>query len=62
MGDQKGNLRAQLVKDGICPSLEAAKELMRRDFVVQIFPVPDAAERASLEHLMLAVLRPRYSD
>lgn len=52
MGDQLGNLRMQLVMDRTCPSVEAAKDLMRRDFVVQIFLVPDAAERASLEHFM----------
>ena len=62
MGNQAGNLRAQLVNDGICSDLEGAKDLIRRDFVVQIFLLPDDKERALFEHFMLAVLRPRYSD
>jgi len=62
MGNQPGNLRAQLVKDGICPHLKAAKDLIRRDLEVQIFLLADDKERALFEHFMIAVLRPRYSD
>ncbi len=62
MGNQAGNLRAQLVKDGICSNIEEAKNLIRNDFVVQILLLPDDKERALIEHFILAVLRPRYSD
>lgn len=62
MGNQAGNLRAQLVTGGVCPDLETAKRLMRDSMVVQVLPVQDEAERAWLEHFMLGVLRPRYCD
>jgi hypothetical protein len=62
MGDQKGNLRAQLVRGGVCPDLVSAKEFIRASLVVQVLAIPDPQDRASLEHFMLAVLRPRYSD
>lgn len=62
MGDQAGNLRAQLVAGGECSDVEAAKRLIRERFGVQILVVENSEERAALEHFMLAVLRPRYSD
>jgi hypothetical protein len=62
MGNQSGNLRAQLVAAGVCADLDAAKRLMRDTLALQVLEVPDAQERASLEHFMLAVLRPRYCD
>lgn len=62
MGDQTGNLRAQLVTDGVCSDLEAAKRLMRGSLAVQILAVEDEEERTWLEHFMLCVLRPRYCD
>ncbi|MHB1756466.1 MAG: hypothetical protein ACYCT9_03020 [Leptospirillum sp.] len=62
MGNQPGNLRAQLVKDGICPNLKAAKDRIRRDLEELIFLLADAKERALFEHFMIAVLRPRHSD
>src|SRR6266853_2857791 len=60
MGNQSGNLRAQLVAGGECPDHESAKLLIRERLGVQILVVEDAEERARLEHFMLGVLWPRY--
>jgi hypothetical protein len=62
MGNQTGNLRAQLVTGGDCVDLDAAKQLIRERLAAQILVVDDYTERTWLEHFMLAVLRPRYSD
>jgi hypothetical protein len=62
MGNQAGNLRAQLVAGGACTDLEAAKELIRGSLAVQVLVVEEDSERAWLEHFMLGVLRPRYCD
>ena len=62
MGNQQGNLRAQLVGAGVCPDLEAAKEYIRANLVVQILVVDDSVERTWLEHFMLGVLTPLYCD
>jgi hypothetical protein len=61
MGNQAGNLMAQIVADGVCPK-EAAKGYIRENLAVQILIIEDAAEQRWLEHFMLAVLRPRYCD
>lgn len=64
MGNQRGNLRAQLQRDEACgcADLESAKEYMRQHLVVQVLTVADKAERDRLEHFMLAVLEPTYCD
>jgi hypothetical protein len=62
MGNQQGNLRAQLVGAGVCPDLEAAKEYIRANLVVQVLVVDDSVERTWLEHFMLGVLTPLYCD
>lgn len=62
MGNQAGNLRAQLVADGICADLETAKRFVRGSLAVQFLVVENEEERARLEHFMLAVLQPRYCD
>jgi hypothetical protein len=62
MGNQAGNLRAQLVAAGECADIEAAKRLIRGKFGVQVLVVENAEDRTWLEHFMLSVLTPRYSD
>jgi len=62
MGDQEGNLRTQLVNDGLCPNIEVAKRFIRDQLAVQVLVVDDRDERTWLEHFMLGVLRPKYSD
>jgi hypothetical protein len=62
MGNQRGNLRAQLVTDGICPDIEQAKLWVSRYCVVQYFIVQEAELRRWAEYYMLSVLRPKYCD
>lgn len=62
MGDQKGNLRAQLVADRVCADIESAKLFIRENLVVQVLVVENDQERTWLEHFMLGVLQPRFCD
>jgi hypothetical protein len=62
MGNQTGNLRAQLVNAGVCKDLEDAKTFIRRDLAVQILVIDDDTDRIWFEHFMLGVLRPRFCD
>ena len=62
MGNQAGNLRAQLVNDGVCHDMDAAKSYVRSKLVVQVLVVHEDKQRASLEYVMLAVLQPKYCD
>jgi len=62
MGNQAGNLRAQLIGSGDCIDLNAAKQFMRESLAVQVLPIANGRERSCLEHFILAVLRPRFSD
>jgi hypothetical protein len=62
MGDQKGNLRQQLVADHVCADCEAAKNWIRSRCKVRFIPVPDDGIRCWAEHYMLSILRPKYCD
>lgn len=62
MGDQKGNLRQQLVSDGVCSDLESAKTWLRDRCRVRFVTITDDADRRWSEHYMLSVVRPRYCD
>jgi hypothetical protein len=62
MGDQKGNLRRQLVASGLCKDLGEAKRWIRQNCEVRFLIVEDQAERDRLEHFMLSVLEPKFCD
>jgi len=62
MGDQKGNLRAQLVNDGQCKDLDHAKAWIREHCCVQFVVIENDDERQWAEYFILAILRPKYSD
>jgi hypothetical protein len=62
MGNQRGNLRFQLVRHGVCDDLAATKNYIQSKLVAQVLVIENERDRAWLEHFMLAVLRPRYSD
>jgi len=62
MGNQDGNLRAQLVANGDCSDLESAKSWIRKNCEVRYLEVDDSSTRASFEHFMLAVLQPKFCD
>jgi hypothetical protein len=59
MGNQKGNLRAQLQRARVpgCADSKSAKEYIRQHLAVHILVVGEKAERDRLEHFM-----PTYCD
>jgi hypothetical protein len=62
MGNQSGNLRAQLVRDGVCSDSEQAKAWIRQNCLVQFVVVKDDELRRWAEHFVLSIFRPKYSD
>jgi hypothetical protein len=62
MGNQSGNLRAQLVHSGRCRDIGEAKTWIRRNCSVRFLVVGDDETLRWTEHFMLAVLRPTFSD
>lgn len=60
MGEQAGNLRAKLVREGQCADLAAAKTWIRRNCLVRFLVVEDQTLLPWVEHYMLALLRPKY--
>jgi hypothetical protein len=62
MGNQPGNLRSQLVQEGVCKGLEDTKPWIRANCVVKYAVIEEDEARKWAEYMMLAVLRPRYCD
>jgi hypothetical protein len=62
MGDQSGNLRAQLVRAQVCRDLIEAKTWVRANCSVKFLVVKDEDTLKWGEHFILSVLRPRFSD
>ena len=62
MGDQKGNLRQQLISAEICRDLLGAKEFIRSNCLVQVFEIEQEYDRMWTEHFILSVLRPRFTN
>jgi hypothetical protein len=62
MGNQFGNLPAQLVKAGTCPDLRTAKQYIQGNFQVQFLILPDDKFRARAEYFMLSILNPKFFD
>ena len=62
MGNQQGNIRAQLIKSGLCDDLSDAKTYLKENCMVQWLVIENPNDRKWAEHFMLSVLRPRFSD
>ena len=62
MGNQSGNLRAQLVRAQTCIDLNQAKTWVRANCSVKFLVVEDEDTLRWGEHFILSVLRPRFSD
>jgi hypothetical protein len=62
MGDQSGNLRQQLIKEGLCTVMAETKPWIREHCRVQFLVIEDGKERTLAEHFMLALLQPKYAD
>jgi len=61
MGSQNGNLRMQLTHDGVC-QFEQTKQWIRENCLVRFLVIEDRQTRIWAEHLMLAILKPKYCD
>jgi len=62
MGNQRGNLPAQLVRDGRCRTISEAKSWIRDHCVSRFIIERDAQKRVWAEHFILAVLRPEFGN
>ena len=62
MGNQHGNLRAQLVQEGRCSDIEEANRWIRENCRVQFLVIEDDQRRQWAEYFMLSLLRPNYCD
>ena len=62
IGNQKGNLRSQLIGDGTCVDFEQAKAWIQQNCLVQFVVVKDDRLRTWAEHFMLSILRPKHCD
>lgn len=62
MGNCKGNLRAQLVRKGVCPAMLNAKLWIQRNAVVRFLVIEDDELRKWAEYFLLSVLRLEYCD
>lgn len=62
MGNQTGNIRSQLVKEGTCKDLIDAKTYLKEKCVVKWKVILDINDRKWAEHFMLSILQPKFSD
>ena len=62
MGDQTGNLRAQLVRAGRVSDMQAAKLWIRNRCTVQVAVIADAPARRWAEYIALSLLQPEFCD
>jgi len=62
MGNQKGNLRSQLIADGTCMDFLQAKAWIQQNCLLQFVVVGDDRLRAWAEYFMLSILRPKHCD
>lgn len=60
MGNQNGNLRQQLVRDGIVDDITATKRWIQDNCFVQFLVIEDDLIRQMAEYFMLSILRPKY--
>lgn len=62
MGNQDGNIKAQLVKSGKFNNQEEAKNYLREKCKVQFIVIEDENERKWAEHFIISILQPQLSD
>jgi HNH endonuclease len=62
MGEQSGNLRAQLVRAGDASDIQDAKLWVRNRCIVQVAVVADAAARRWAEYATPSLLQPKFCD
>ena len=62
IGNQKGNIKAQLVKNGLVADQDEAKKYLEKQCKVQIIIIEDESERKWAEHFILGILQPQFTD
>jgi uncharacterized protein (DUF1499 family) len=62
MGNQQGNIKAQLVEAGKFQNQEEAKEYLKAKCKVQFITIEDKNERKWTEHFIISILQPQFSD
>lgn len=62
MGNQEGNIKAQLVKAGKFRNQGEAKQYLKEKCKVQFILIEDENERKWAEHFIISVLQPEFSD
>jgi hypothetical protein len=62
MGNQKGNLRSELIASSTCVDFEEAKAWIQQNALVQFVVVRDDRLRAWADYFMLSILRPKHCD
>ncbi len=62
LGNQKGNIKAQLIKSGRCQDEDRAREYLEANCRVQFIVIEDENERKWAEYLILSILQPEFTD
>jgi hypothetical protein len=62
MGEQFGNLRAQLVRGDPCENLDLARSWICEKCLVKALELDNPDVLPALEHFMLAILCPKFGD
>lgn len=61
-GNQKGNIKAQLVKNGRFKDQDEAKTYLEEKCRVQVIIIEDENEIKWAEHFILSILQPQFLD
>ncbi len=62
IGNQKGNIKAQLVKSGRFKDQDEAKKYLEEKCKVQFIIMEDENERKWAEYFILSILQPQFTD
>ena len=62
IGNQKGNIKAQLVKSGLFKDQDEAKKYLEEKCKVQFIIIEDENERKWAEYFILSILQPQFTD
>ena len=62
IGNQRSNIKAQLVKSGRFKDQDEAKKYLEEKCKVQFIIIEDENERKWAEHFILSILQPQFTD
>ena len=61
-GNQKGNIKAQMVKNGRFKDQDEVKTYLEKNCRVQFIIIEDTTDMKWAEHFILSILQPRFTD